>query len=108
MDKILVLDDDQNLLRVIKMRLEANEYQVATAIQAEEAVEIAKADGIDLALVDLKLAGKNGIEVMEELHEINPEMPIIILTAYGTIKSAVEAMKRGAGKIWFQERCWNK
>jgi two-component system response regulator GlrR len=96
MDKILVLDDDQNLLRVIKMRLEANEYQVATAIQAEEAVEIAKAEGIDLALVDLKLAGKNGIEVMEELHEINPEMPIIILTAYGTIKSAVEAMKRGA------------
>lgn len=96
MDKILVLDDDQNLLSVIKMRLEANEYQVATAIHAEQAVEIAKARGIDLALVDLKLVGKNGIEVMEELHQMNPEMPIIILTAYGTIKSAVEAMKRGA------------
>jgi len=96
MDKILVLDDDQNLLQVIKMRLEANDYQVATAIQAENAVEIAKTKGIDLALVDLKLAGKNGIEVMEDLHQINPEIPIIILTAYGTIKSAVEAMKRGA------------
>jgi len=96
MDKILVLDDEKNLLKVIKMRLEANDYQVATALQAETAVEIAKKEEIDLALVDLKLAGKNGIEVMEELHQINPEMPIIILTAYGTIKSAVEAMKRGA------------
>ena len=96
MDKILVLDDDQNILKVIKMRLEANDYQVTTAIQAQTAVEIAKEEGIDLALVDLKLAGKNGIEVMEELHRINSEMPIIILSAYGTIKSAVEAMKRGA------------
>jgi two-component system response regulator GlrR len=96
MDKILVLDDDQNLLKVIKMRLEASGYQVATAIQARTALEIAKKEGIDLALVDLKLAGKNGIEVMQELHQIDPEMPIIILTAYGTIKTAVEAMKRGA------------
>jgi two-component system response regulator GlrR len=96
MDRILVLDDDQNLLKVIMMRLEANGYRVATATGAATALEIAKEEGIDLALVDLKLAGENGIEVMEELHQIDPEMPIIILTAYGTIKSAVEAMKRGA------------
>lgn len=96
MDKILVLDDEKNLLKVIKMRLEANSYRVATALRAETAVEIAKKEEIVLALVDLKLVGKNGIEVMEELHQINPDMPIIILTAYGTIKSAVEAMKRGA------------
>ena len=96
MDKILVLDDDQNLLKVIKMRLEASGYRVATSIRAEKALEIAKEEGIDLALVDLKLAGKNGIEVMQELHQIDPQMPIIILTAYGTIKTAVEAMKRGA------------
>jgi two-component system response regulator GlrR len=96
MNKILVLDDEKNLLKVIKMRLEANGYQAATALRAEAAVEIAKKEEIDLALVDLKLAEKNGIEVMEELHQISPEMPIIILTAYGTIKSAVEAMKRGA------------
>lgn len=96
MDRILVLDDDQNLLKVIMMRLEANGYRVATATGAATALEIAKEEGIDLALVDLKLAGENGIEVMEELHQIDPEMPIIILTAYGTIRSAVEAMKRGA------------
>ncbi len=96
MNKIMVVDDDQNILKVIKMRLEANDYQVATAIQAAKAVNIAKDEIFDLALVDLKLAGEDGIELMENLHKINPEMPIIILTAYGNIKSAVEAMKKGA------------
>ncbi len=67
MDKILVLDDEKNILEVIKMRLEANGYQIFTALQVETAVEIAKKEEIDLALVDLKLTGKNGIEVMEEL-----------------------------------------
>ena len=96
MHSILVVDDDQNILKVIKMRLEAKGYQVATAIQAEKAVKIARGEAFDLALVDLRLNGKDGIELMEDLHKINPEMPIIILTAYGTIKSAVEAMKKGA------------
>ena len=96
MNKILVLDDDQNLLKVIKMRLESNDYSVSTAYDADTAVKIAKNNIFDLALVDFKLAEKNGIELMEELHQIDPEMPIIILTAYGTIQTAVEAMKKGA------------
>ncbi|MHC4270417.1 MAG: sigma-54-dependent transcriptional regulator [Planctomycetota bacterium] len=96
MNKILVLDDDQNLLKVIKMRLESNDYSVSTAYEADTAVMKAKNNIFDLALVDFKLASKNGIELMEELHQIDPEMPIIILTAYGTIQTAVEAMKKGA------------
>ncbi len=96
MNKILVLDDDQNLLKVIKMRLESNDYSVSTAYDADTAVMIAKKNIFDLALVDFKLASKNGIELMEELHQIDSEMPIIILTAYGTIQTAVEAMKKGA------------
>ena len=96
MNKILVVDDDQNILKVIKLRLEANNYRVATTLQAEAAVKIAKNKIFDLALVDFKLASKNGIELMEELHQIDPEMPIIILTAYGTIKNAVQAMNKGA------------
>ncbi len=96
MNKILVVDDDQNILKVIKLRLEANNYRVATTLQTKAAVKIAKNKIIDLALVDFKLANKNGIELMEELHQIDPEMPIIILTAYGTIKNAVQAIKKGA------------
>ncbi len=96
MGKILVVDDDINILKVIKMRLEAEGYQVTTADKAKTALALANDDVFDFALIDLKLNGTNGIQLMENLHQLNPEMPVIILTAYGTIKSAVEAMRKGA------------
>ncbi len=96
MDKILVVDDDLNILRVLKMRLEAEGYLVTTVAEAHEAIEIGKEEDFDLAIVDLKLTKQNGIELMEDLRQINSEMPVIILTAYGTIESAVEAMRKGA------------
>jgi two-component system response regulator GlrR len=96
MEKILVVDDDQNVLKVIKMRLEARDYQVATATEAKQPLEMARQEVFDLALVDLKLGDGDGITLMEGLQQINPEMPIIIFTAYGTIENAVEAMRKGA------------
>ena len=96
MKKILLVDDDQSILKVIHMRLEAEGYKVASAMKAQKALSIAENDFFDLALVDLKLNGISGIELIGQLHNINPEMPVIILTAYGTIDTAVEAMKKGA------------
>ena len=96
MQKILAVDDDLNLLRLLKMRLEAKDYAVTTFTEAEDAMETARDEEFDMALLDLKLTRGNGIELMETLHHIHPEMPVVILTAYGTIESAVEAMKRGA------------
>ena len=96
MKKILVVDDDKNILKVIKMKLESEGFQVASALKSQVALEIAKDEIFDLALLDLKLNGKNGIELMEDLHSINPELPVIILTAYGAIDTAVEAMRKGA------------
>ena len=96
MGKILVVDDDANILKVVKMRLEAEGYQVTTAAEANTAQQLANENIFDFALVDLKLNGVNGIQLMESLHQLNPEMPVVILTAYGTIKSAVEAMRKGA------------
>ena len=61
MEKILVVDDDPSILKVIRMRLEAEGYQVVTAIQADKAVSLAKEDLFDFALVDLKLNGQDGI-----------------------------------------------
>jgi two-component system response regulator GlrR len=94
--KILVVDDDHNLLELARMRLESANYEVSTALTEEQAVEAVKAEPVDLSIVDLQLVRKDGISLMQELHAINPEMPVIILTAYGTIESAVEAMKKGA------------
>lgn len=95
-NKILVVDDDPSILKVIKLRLETENYQVLTAAGAEGALERAGDESFDLALVDLKLVGRSGMELMGDLRKLDPEMPIIILTAHGTIKSAVEAMSRGA------------
>lgn len=93
---ILAVDDDKNLLEVLRMRLESANYEVVTAMKAEEAIDAVKEHPIDLSIIDLQLAEQNGIAIMEDVHYINPEIPVIILTAYGSIESAVEAMQKGA------------
>jgi two-component system response regulator GlrR len=96
MRRILVVDDDRNLLELVKMRLESAGYDVTTALREEDAVEAVKNRVFDLSVVDLQLVHQDGISLMEDLHLVLPEMPVIILTAYGSIESAVEAMKKGA------------
>ncbi len=94
--KILVVDDDRNILHVIQMRLVSGGYHVITTSGAEETLKLAEQEPFDLMLIDLKLNGHDGIQLMEDVHRINPNIPVIILTAYGTINSAVNAMKKGA------------
>jgi len=95
-EKILVVDDDRNILKVIRMRLVSGGYYVTSVTGAEEALKLAEKEPFDLALIDLKLNGQDGIQLMENIHHKNPHIPVIILTAHGTIKSAVHAMKKGA------------
>ena len=94
--KILVVDDDRNLLEIIRMRLEASGYTVTTTLAEDEALRLVGEHSFDLAVVDLQLARQDGITLMEEMHAVQPDMPVIILTAHGSIESAVEAMQRGA------------
>src|ERR1041384_6047534 len=94
--KILVVDDDRNLLELARMRLESANYEVATALTEEQALDSMKGgQAFDLSIVDLQLAKQDGISLMQQLHGVNPAMPVILLTAYGTIESAAEAMKKG-------------
>jgi two-component system response regulator GlrR len=94
--RILVVDDDKNLIEVIRMRLETANYEVTTALNERDALEIVKGQVFDISIVDLRLVHQDGLALMEEIHLINPEMPVIILTAHGSIENAVDAMKRGA------------
>jgi two-component system response regulator GlrR len=94
--KLLVVDDDSNFLKLIRMRLELAGYEVATALNENEAIAKVMDESFALSIVDLKLVNKDGISLMEEMHSITPYMPIIILTAHGSIESAVEATKKGA------------
>ncbi|MGZ6237807.1 MAG: sigma-54-dependent transcriptional regulator [Syntrophales bacterium] len=96
MDRLLVVDDDLNILRMLKMRLESEGYQVQTASEIEAAKDLAATNEYELAILDLKFSGGSGIELMKSIREVDADLPVIILTAYGTIESAVEAMKEGA------------
>jgi len=94
--RILVVDDDQNLLEVVKMRLEIAGYEVEAVLKEEEARKSVTEKTFDMAIVDLQLAQGDGISLMEEMHSILPDLPVMILTAHGSIESAVDAIKKGA------------
>jgi two-component system response regulator GlrR len=94
--KILLVDDDRNLIEVLKVRVESAGYEAVTAPTEGKAVEVLRSEPPDLAIVDLQLEKSDGIELMQKLRLLLPDLPVIILTAHGTIESAVEAMKKGA------------
>jgi two-component system response regulator GlrR len=94
--KILVVDDDRNLLEVIRMRLESENYKVVTSLKEEDAIEAIRKQSFDLSIIDQQLTTRSGISVMKDVHQINPDIPVIILTAYGSIENAVAAMQGGA------------
>ncbi|MGA6828976.1 sigma-54-dependent transcriptional regulator [Nitrospira sp. NS4] len=95
-EHILVVDDDEGLLHLLKMRLSAMGFAVTPCTTGKEAQAEAKKTMFDLAITDLRLHGEDGLEVTEELLRLHPELPVIILTAHGSIPNAVEAMQRGA------------
>jgi two-component system, NtrC family, response regulator GlrR len=99
MGKILIVDDDPAILKVLTMRLEAENYSVTSVTNGKEAFDLQNQGFFDLALIDYQLKGETGIQLMEKLHEIDPELPVILLTAYGTIKRAVEAIQKGANSF---------
>jgi two-component system response regulator GlrR len=93
---ILTVDDDPSILRVMGMRLASQGYHVLAAPNGDTAMKLAEESFIDLAVIDYKLQAEDGISLMEKLRQRQPHLPVIILTAYGTIGKAVDAMKRGA------------
>jgi len=95
-ETILVVDDDQGLLTLMKIRLEAAGYKAIVSESGEQAIACEQDDLYDMAIVDLKLNGMNGMTLLERLLHVHPHLPVIILTAHGTIASAVEATKKGA------------
>jgi len=94
--KILVVDDDRNLLDLIHMRLENSGYDVVAVDHENKAKEVAAKGVFEVAIIDLQLVKQDGISLMKELHHIHPDLSVIILTAHGSIESAVEAMQQGA------------
>ena len=96
MDKILVLDDERSLCELLKVVFKKEGYEVLTTPSPKKAIEITKKDDIDVLVSDIKLPEMSGMEVLKRLRKARPELPVVMITAYGTIKEAVEALKMGA------------
>jgi DNA-binding NtrC family response regulator len=96
MPSILVIEDKDSMREMLYKTLEAEGYEVETALDGEKGVEKAKEKKYDLVLSDLKLPQMDGIQVLSALKELDTDVSVILMTAYGTIEKAVEAMKEGA------------
>jgi DNA-binding NtrC family response regulator len=94
--RLIVADDEESMRYFLDRSLKRQGFEVETVASGDEAIERYEARHFDLAVVDLKMPGADGIEVLSHVREADPEALVILMTAYGTIRSAVEAMKKGA------------
>ncbi|MGV3493081.1 MAG: sigma 54-interacting transcriptional regulator, partial [Ramlibacter sp.] len=93
--RLLVVDDDADMLRLLSMRLQAAGYRVSTAASAEAALAQLDVERPQLVISDVRLPGRDGLALFDEVHRRHPSLPVIMLTAHGTIPDAVEATRRG-------------
>jgi DNA-binding NtrC family response regulator len=93
---ILVVDDEPAQREVISGFLRKQGFEVVAADSAERALDLFRQDAFDLILTDQKMAGMTGLDLMQAVHTINPDTPVILITAFGTIEAAVSALKKGA------------
>ena len=93
---ILVVDDEKNILKIVSATLKKEGYEVETAQSSEEAIEKFGQCTYHLVITDLKLPGKTGIELMEYIKTRDADVPVVVVTAFGSIENAVNAMKKGA------------
>jgi two-component system NtrC family response regulator len=96
MDTILIVDDEKNYLLVLEALLSAEGYEIITAENAGNALRLIEESDLDLVLTDMKMPGMSGMDLLVESKRHKPEVPVIMMTAYGTIEMAVEAMKKQA------------
>jgi len=93
---ILIVDDEKNIRLTMSQALEPLGYKIGTAINGEDALHQLEEDAFGLVLLDLKMPGMDGMEVLRRLVELRPDIRVIMVTAHGSIENAVEAMKLGA------------
>ncbi len=95
--RILIVDDEKDMLALLKrITSEETDYEVVTEVDSVKALELFKANQFDLVITDLKMPKMDGITLLEAVKKINPDVSVIILTAYATIETAVEAIRKGA------------
>lgn len=93
---ILVVDDESTLRHFLRLHLQEQGYQVTEAADGKSAISLIDKNSFDVALVDLRLTDMDGLDIVRHLRQASPETSVIILTAYATLDSAIEALRQGA------------
>jgi DNA-binding NtrC family response regulator len=96
MPTILIVEDEAKMLRLLELHLAEEGYTTHTAQDAETGLKLLRQEKVDVVVTDLKLPGMNGLEFLQAVKRANAALPVIVMTAYGTVETAVEAMKAGA------------
>ena len=103
--RILVIDDEAGIRESLEVLLSLEGYKVASAPAGEEGLRMLDSDVYDLVLLDLALPGQSGLELLPQIRERQPQMPVIMITAYGTVENVVEAIRAGAEN--FVQKPWD-
>ena len=96
MARVLIVDDERKMRRVLQILLEQMGLESVAAANGEEALERFGAEKVDVVLTDLKMPGMSGVDLLAKIRAVDPDVPVIVLTAHGTVQTAVAAMKQGA------------
>jgi two-component system, NtrC family, response regulator AtoC len=96
MDKILIVDDELNMRLVLAAMLKKEGYEVTSASDGQEALQILRSGPVSVVITDLKMPRIDGMELLDRVSSEYPDIPVIIITAHGTVATAVEALKKGA------------
>ncbi len=94
--RVLIVDDEVNIRRILQAAFDKNGWHALVAESAEKALETMASERVECVLTDVTMPGMSGYELQEALHERYPDVPVVIMTAYGTIPQAVQAIRRGA------------
>ncbi|MBU0988062.1 MAG: sigma-54 dependent transcriptional regulator [Proteobacteria bacterium] len=96
METVLIVDDEKNYLPILSAVLEEEGFETLTANSGNNALDILKDSDVDLVLTDMKMPSMDGIELLDNIKTKDPQLPVIMMTAHGTVDKAVEAMQKGA------------
>lgn len=100
--KVLLVDDEETLIEYMSKRLLREGFTVRAAFSGEEAVELARSENFDVAVVDLKMTGMDGVETQKRLKEVQPFLQCIVLTGHGSVESALESGHHNAFRYFLK------
>ena len=93
---VLLVDDEKDFIETLAERLKLRDFNVSVAFSGDEAIELVKKNSFDVVVLDVQMPGKNGVDTLKEIKNIDPLPEVIMLTGHATVKTAIDGMKNGA------------